>query len=59
MLSVSLLSAGGCQTAARPVGETLVDQELAQPAPRQPPPEASQDEPRPGFEQESPKAQSQ
>ena len=52
-----LLSMIGCQMLRHPVSESTVDQELTSPAPTTPVPEASHDEPRAGFEQESPKSQ--
>lgn len=52
-----LLGVVGCQMLRHPVTETAVDQELTTPSPTTTPPEASREEPRPGFEQESPKAQ--
>ena len=52
-----VLSAWGCRTMGQPVTETTVDQELTTPSPTTSPPEVSHEEPRPGFEQESPKAQ--
>ena len=56
--SCCLLSVWGCQTLGRPVTETAVDQELTTaPTPNRPPPEATHEEPREGFKQESPKSQ--
>ena len=53
------VSVCGCQTLAKPTSETQVDRELVtHPAPRLPDQGPTQQEPRPGFEQEPPKSQS-
>ena len=53
-----LLSACGCRTMHRPASETSVDQQLnTSPAPSEPLPNATANEPRPSFEQEPPKSQ--
>ena len=59
VLVAVLLSAAGCQTMRQPISEPGVDELLTiQPEPSVPPPETTQHDARPDFEQESPKAQS-
>lgn len=58
LIALFACSTSGCQTLGKPISETDVDQALiVHPPPSTPPPEASSGEPRPGFEQESPKSQ--
>lgn len=57
-IAAVLLGAAGCQTMRQPISEPAVDEVLTvQPEPSVPPPETTQSDVRPDFEQESPKAQ--
>ena len=56
VLLFAVLIASGCQTMNQPASESI-DRAMTAPAPATPPQEASQNEPRPGFDQETTKAQ--
>ena len=60
LLGIIVSACAGCQTLAKPATETQVDQDLVtRPTPPITRQEPTQHEPRPGFDQEPPKSQTQ
>lgn len=55
-----VLGTGGCRSIGQPADESMIDREVVRKqAPNPPPAEMTQEEPRPGFEQEPSGSQTQ